>query len=119
MKTVKINRDELLKKVKENRAKHEEAYNQAQTVFREEAVAKLASMLKTAKAGGEIELYVGLTRPEEHLKDYDQVITMLEMSVDEVIELENSLFAQYVMDKWSWARAFATNTVGYSAKFKG
>jgi hypothetical protein len=119
MKTVKIKRDELLAKVKENRAKHEEAYKQAQTVFREEAIAKIKSMLKAAQGTGEIPLYVGLTEPEEHLEDYDQVITMLEMSVDEVIELENGLFAQYVMDKWAWARAFASNTVGYSAKFKG
>jgi hypothetical protein len=119
MKTVKLNRDELLSKVKENRAKHAEAYKKAKSVFREEAVAKLESMLADAKGNGKIDLYVGLTEPEEHLADYDQVITMLEMSVDSVIELDNSLFAQYVMDKWSWARAFEANTVGYSAKFKG
>ena len=38
---------------------------------------------------------------EGHEKDYNQMINMLQMSVDEELELDSEDFAKFVMDDWS------------------
>ena len=38
---------------------------------------------------------------EDHEKDYNQMINMLQMSVDEELELDLEDFAKFVMDDWS------------------
>jgi hypothetical protein len=107
-----------LTKVKQNREQHAATYDKAMQVYREEAIAEIEKLLADAKAG-EIRHAISMTKPEKHLAEYDQAITMLEMSVDDVIELDEVEFAQYVMDKWSWATTFERSTVSYAAKFKG
>ena len=73
-------------------------------------------MLKDAKEGLRIQRSVTLTEPSNHAKDYDRVITMLEMSVDDTITLDAQAFDRYVMDNWDWSRfALATNTA-YAAE---
>jgi len=73
-------------------------------------------MLKDAKEGLRIQRSVTLTEPSNHVKDYDRVITMLEMSVDDTITLDAQAFDRYVMDNWDWSRfALATNTA-YAAE---
>ena len=68
-------------------------------------------MLKDAKEGLRIQRSVTLTEPSNHAKDYDRVITMLEMSVDDTITLDAQAF-----DNWDWSRfALATNTT-YAAE---
>jgi len=68
-------------------------------------------MRKEAKDGLAIQRSVTLTEPRNHVKDYDRVITMLEMSVDETITIDAQAFDRYVMDNWDWSRfALATNT---------
>jgi hypothetical protein len=56
------------------------------------------------KAGRSIQRSVTLTEPSNHIKDYDRVITMLEVSVDETIILNASEFDQYVRDVWAWTQ---------------
>jgi len=73
-------------------------------------------MLKDARNGKMIRRRITLPEPQDHTNDYDRVITMLEMSVDSVIELDDVAFDQYVMDNWSWkGDALATNSM-YAAK---
>jgi hypothetical protein len=73
-------------------------------------------MLADAKAGLPIRRSVTLTEPSNHVKDYDRVITMLEMSVDDTVTLDAQDFDRYVMDNWDGSRfALVTNTA-YAAK---
>ncbi|MBA2774756.1 MAG: hypothetical protein H0U36_12045, partial [Nocardioidaceae bacterium] len=44
--------------------------------------------------------------------DYDRVLTMAEMSVEDVIELTADDFAMYVMDQWHWKQT-CTETTGF------
>jgi hypothetical protein len=113
MNSVKVKRDELLKKLKANRQTHTDTFERAVKVFRERMIEELDRMLKDARGGNAVSGFVSLPRPENHTDDYDRVIAMLEMSVDEVIELPNREFGMYVMDKWGWAESFLSNTTSY------
>jgi hypothetical protein len=116
MNTVKVKREELLTKVRANRDAHRTLFLKAQEGYRKLVIEELDRMLKDAKEGLRIQRSVTLTEPSNHAKDYDRVITMLEMSVDDTVTLDAHDFDRYVMDNWDWSRfAPATNTA-YAAE---
>ncbi len=113
MDTVKVRVVELLKTVKENRDSHRALFLEAQRNYRQQMVKELDVMLGDARAGRKIRRAVSMPEPEDHTPDYDRVIRMLEMSVDDEVELHESDFSRYVLDQWEWARSFAANTMAY------
>ena len=116
MNTVKVKREELLTKVRSNRDAHRELFLKAQEGYRKLVIEELDRMLEDARKGRPIQRSVTLTEPSNHVKDYDRVITMLEMSVDDTVTLDAHDFDRYVMDNWDWSRfALATNTA-YAAE---
>lgn len=54
-----------------------------------------------------------LTYPENHLDDYDRVISMLEFSVADKVELTVTDFNAYVRNRWEWHRSFAGSNQAY------
>ena len=116
MNTVKVKRQELLTKVRANRDAHRELFLKAKEGYRKLVIEELDRMLADARAGRPIQRSVTLTEPSNHVKDYDRVITMLEMSVDDTVTLGADDFDRYVMDNWAWSRfALHTNTA-YAAE---
>ena len=118
MDTVKVGRTELLEAIKANMAGHRAAFEAAQEVYRERMIAELDTMLADAKAGRSIRRAVSMPEPEDHTNDYASIVKMLEMSVDDVIELDEESFQQFVMDDWYWKSSFAHSTLAYAASNK-
>ena len=114
MQTVKIKRDELLEVVKKNRAAHRQIFEEAQGGYRKAVIKELDAMLAEARSGKRIRRTVSLVEPVDQTREYDRVIRMLEMSADDTVELQNHEFAQYVMDDWTWKRAFLASNMHYS-----
>lgn len=54
-----------------------------------------------------------LTVPQSHQKDYDQVISMLDMCVDKEITIMSDEHACYCMDDWDWKQEFQTVSETY------
>jgi hypothetical protein len=107
-----VQRGKLLERLGENREKHRAIFESALEGYRSRAIVELDAMLEDAKAGRQIRRMVSLIEPEDHTEDYDRVIDMLEMSVNDEIEISAQEFAQYVRDDWAWKRAFYASTVG-------
>jgi len=73
-------------------------------------IEELDRMLADAKAGRPIARSINLVEPADHTEDYDRVLAMLEMSVDDTVILGAEEFSQYVLDRWTWSRfAISTN----------
>ncbi len=116
MRDVKVKRCELLEKVKENRQKHIAEYDEAVAGYKEAAIKavdraleKLRQQIDDLQAGEVLQLAAvsfDLAVPENHARDYDQVIAMLEMSVDDELTIRSDEFACYVMDDWDWKDHF-------------
>lgn len=115
MDKVKVRKDELLESVRANRDAHQAIYDEAVAGYKELAKAELKKHLRDVDRGAMQVISVMLPAPVNHTKDYDRVITMLEMSVDDEIELHEDEFAQYVMDDWRWKQQFLTSNAAYSA----
>jgi hypothetical protein len=110
----RIDKTKLIAIVKTNREKHYTEWTQAQRKYQELLARKLdelAALVKTAIFKDEsFALHKDIMRPIGEIiepvnktEDYDMVLTMLELSVDDVIELEDHEFKSYVMDKWDWS----------------
>lgn len=112
MRTVNIQRAEFVEKVAANRDAHRAVFEKALDGYQRRLVRELERRVADVKAGRRIDRYISLPEPSDHTEDYDRILTMAEMSVDEVIELGADDFARFVMDQWDWKQDF-TETATY------
>jgi hypothetical protein len=117
LKSVNVNRTDLLQKLKENRDKHVEEYNVALEGYKIEVRKVIDEAVAQVKAGefDSKSLYLVESMPENHLGDYEQVIAMMEISIDDVINLEAAEVQQYVLDQWHWKHSFSATTAKYAS----
>lgn len=116
MRDVKVKRYDLLVKIRANREKHVVEYEEAVKGYLGAVFAALSDTTQELQRrfdrleAGEVLVLQSITFnlqvPGNHAKDYDQVIAMLEMSVDEELTIRSDEFACYVMDDWDWKEDF-------------
>ncbi len=119
MDSVEVKKDELLVKLRENRANHINLYGQAMAGYREEVILTLKVALAKAEEHQDIGEFIHLpAKPESHEFDYNRVIRMLEMSLtsQDAVEVDRLQFQQYVMDEWSWAPQFKAMSEQYTGR---
>ena len=116
MRSVKVNKDEMLSIVRANKKKHVSDYEESVKDYKKGAVAIAKKHVELAKTGDMDEIAKIRAMPQKptsYEKDYDRAIRMLELSVEDVIELEETIFNQLVLDEWTWKNAFATSAALY------
>ena len=94
---MKIKRDQLIEKIKENKEKHLVEYEKAVEAYRREASKQLKSCAKELK-GGSLTIKLSLITPVNRATEYDKVIEMFNWEVDNEIELTQKEFNEYVHD---------------------
>lgn len=117
MGNVRINKIDVLKKLKENRDKHASDYETSMNGYKaalKKAVAVLARKLRKDESF-DVNGVIQLAKPQSYLKDYDRAIRMLEMSCDETVVLEQADFDRYILDEWHWKAGFNVLNSTYSA----
>ncbi len=116
MRTVKINKAELLSIVRDNKQKHIAEYAESVEDYKAAAI-KLANEHVALAATGDIKEIAKIKSappvPVSYEDSYSRAIRMLELSVDEVIEIEDDVFNQLVLDEWDWKHTFAANATLY------
>lgn len=115
MKNVTVRKEQLLEALQRNRGEHQAIFEEALAGYKEEVIKQLEAHLAAVKAGKVKRVQVYLPTPENHTKDYDRIIAMVEMSVEDELVLDQQSFAQYVLDDWTWKRQFLTTNSAYSA----
>lgn len=116
MKTVKLDRDELLSIVRENREKHIAEYHEAVADYKKAAIKLAKDNLALARTGrmDQLSQIKGLpTAPVSYENAYNRAIRMLELSVEEHIDLEEDVFNQLVLDEWNWKHIFTLTNATY------
>lgn len=117
MNSVKMNRLELLKIVKENATKHVADYDEA-------VIDYMAAVIKVAKANlkiantGEMSKFTFQkmpTTPLNYADNYTRAIRMLELSVEDTIDVEEHVFNQLVLDEWGWKQQFVAQSALYKS----
>lgn len=113
MEKVRVNKQELLDVLQENRDAHEALYQRALDGYKDKVRAELENYLRRVEDGEVLRISVALPKPENHLDEYDRAIRMVEMSVDDVLELREKEFASLVMNDWGWMQQFLATTSYY------
>lgn len=111
----RIEKVQLLEVLASNRAKHRAIFEEAVEGYRKKAIAMLNENLDAIKANKNHRVGVYLQVPEDHTRDYDRIIKMVNMSTDNEIVLQETDFKSYVMDDWQWTQQFLTSNAVYSA----
>lgn len=96
---VTVKKDQLLEAIKRNREGHRAEFLTAQDGYRAAVITALDSMLEEARNGKRIRRVVELVEPQDHTKDYDRVIKMLEMSTADEVTVTEQQFSNYVLDE--------------------
>ena len=116
MRDVKINKTELLDIVRVNKEKHIKEFAEAVEDFKKAALNIAESNLKLAQTADtdQIARFKALpSKPVSYEDSYTRAIRMLELSVDEVIEVEEHIFNQLVLDEWQWKQNFVASSALY------
>jgi reverse gyrase len=116
MKAIKMNRAELLDIVRSNAEKHVSEFNEAVGDYKKLALQTAltnAELAKTAELEEFRKIKSHPTPPQSYEDSYRRAIRMLELSIDDIIEIEEDIFNQLVLDEWSWKRGFVTTNSMY------
>jgi hypothetical protein len=116
MNAIKMNRLELLDIVRANRITHVQQYIESVEDYKGLVLRLAAANLKIAKTAN-LDEFTKLKAipgaPTSYEDAYKRAIRMLELSVEDVIEVEEDVFNQLVLDEWSWKRSFTATTQSY------
>lgn len=104
----------LLEKLKTNREKHANMFENAMAKYRGALKDELSEKLKTAMECKDVSHNIKTVRPQEYLSTYDRFIDMFDMMVETEIDLDSETFAQLVRDEWDWQHSFASTTMLYN-----
>lgn len=116
--SVNVSRVELLAKLKENLEAHRVEYAEALVEFKTRLVEDLKLASKKVNKTENVEdlknFAFHIQFPQNHEKDYLEVIEMLEMSVDENINLDAESFRAYIKNEWNWQNTFRAAKMAYA-----
>lgn len=117
MNSVKMNRLQLLGIVKENREKHIVEYAESVEDYKKAVLKITAANHKAAKTGdlSKFNFRNLPAKPTSYEDNYTKAIRMLELSVEEVIEVEEHIFNQLVLDEWGWKQQFIAASTSYKS----
>jgi hypothetical protein len=115
MREVKVPKQKLQEKVKANRDQHRGQYEKAIKGWRREAMRICQTAIEECEKGSLVTRIITEAPPQDHTKDYDRVLAMLEMSVDTELTLDQQTFRQYALDDWQWKEEW----VGSNSKYLG
>ena len=109
MRTITVNKDELLEALTKNQRTHLREYLQAMDGFRTAMHdAYCAATTDLEVSGKAKQNFHDIEKPESHDDDYSLVIAMLEYHEGSTIELSENDFKQCIQDDWSWQPNFKT-----------
>lgn len=116
MRTVRVNKGDLVNALTENRKKHKEEFDKACQGYRADMLAFMAEKSRLIEAGQNIPVIVEDTPPKDHTEDYNVALKMLEMEVNSVVELTHEEFRHMILDDWAWRRHWSELNTKYLGK---
>jgi len=100
--TIKVQKADLIAKIKENKENHVKEFDKAVDAYREEALRQLRTQLERVEEGA-VDAKLDLITPVNNAENYDNILEMFTWEVEDVVELEQSEFQEYVQDTTDFA----------------
>lgn len=117
MEKVKVKKEDLIKVLQTNRDIHQSAFNEALEGYKISVEKELKSKLKDLKAGKDFDLYINLQKPVSYVKQYNDVIGMLEISTEEDVSITMEEYLKYYKNEWEWQSSWQLSNALYSKAY--
>ena len=117
--SVNVSRVAMLEALKINLAAHKAEFEEAHRDYLAALKVKLDIAQVELAKGNTTAAYIKIVAPVDHSEDYEEVIEMMEMSVDETINLDADAFRAYFKNAWSWKSSFDTASGMYKSILAG
>ena len=124
LKQTNIPREKLKSTLVQNLTDHVELYKATHSAWTESFTKYVSDFAKKIKGGDLKTSYNPPHEPTSYAKQYEQVISQLEMSADDIITLDATEFKNYILDEWHFSDSVlrmsstylnSNTTIGYSA----
>jgi hypothetical protein len=112
MKTT-VKKEALLEILRANREQHRDDFEKAVEGYRHRKLAQLEDQIDAITCGRIHTKFEALPVPQDHTVDYDRVIRLVELDINDTMTLDEDEVAMFVMDDWHWKREFATTNAYY------
>lgn len=110
--TIKVNKKKLMDQIVENKENHIVEYDKAVIAYKKEALKQLEQQMQEVKQGS-LNARLNLITPIDNRENYDKILAMFEWEEDEVVELEQSEFNEYVQDETQFALQAKMSNMSY------
>ena len=110
--TIKVKKENLIKQIKENKAKHIEEYEKAVVAYKKEALKQLSKLTDKVNDGA-LDIKLNLITPVNNSDNYDKIIEMFEWEVSDVVDLTQDEFKEYVQDETDFAVSAKLSNTAY------
>lgn len=112
-KTFKFNKKDILEKLRSNLDKHKREYRELVEKNNLLLFGEIKNVLSQCKEGKEYPDFTKFDQirkvtPEDHTSEYEQMISILDMMVEDQITLTAAEFDCYVNDNWKWTDIFVS-----------
>lgn len=114
--TIQVPKDQLLEALRANKEEHMRIWEEAREGFYASLIEKLRTSLENTeqRALPRGQVRINETEPRNYGRVYDEAISMLEIAQNNVIELTQGAYRQYVMDRWDWQEHFLASNSYYT-----
>lgn len=112
--TINVNKNRLIKTIKSNKENHIIEYGEAVTAYKIE-VHKQLDKLRDKIDSGSLDINFDLTKPINNEENYDKIVEMFEWEENELVELGQDEFREYVQDETAFALQAKMSNTFYTA----
>ena len=117
---VYLKKDILIDTLEKKLELHKKVYTECMIAFKKNYVNALKQMIKDSKKN-KFSQYIEAEKPQNHTEDYENAIKMIKMSCRNEVELTDTEFKQYILNKWAWMsefkRIYISNSSSSSSSF--
>lgn len=110
---VTVKKDTLINVLKANKEEHLHKYKEAYEEYKQQMILLLEEQIEKTKNDILPQRYIGLPHPENHKQDYDRILSMLDMDINDTFDLNEDQYSKYVLDNWDWKRDWMDTVTSY------
>ena len=99
---ITVDKAKLIEKIKENKAKHIQEYEEAVIAYKKKAD-ELLNKAALDLAAGKMDIRINLVTPVNESAEYDKLVDMFTWEVEEKVVLSQGEFNEYVFDETPFA----------------
>jgi hypothetical protein len=117
--TVNVRRIALIAALRKGLELHRAQFVEANQDYKAAVLAFQAEAQARTARGDFSEFRMNLHAPEDKSQEYVDIIEMMEVSVDEVVQIDKDAFKAFYKNEWPWTAGFLSASAGYKTALGG